>query len=124
MFNASIGKKLDAAEKKIRKVHCVDCGNIPAFVPRVHVLNMETARLDTYHLDLPPLCDSCVQKKGLTRHGVLVPKQHEFQKPSEMLDGLLGRIPDWTSRSLEQSIRDLVDQGMTEEDAKTMMGVE
>ena len=103
--------------------HCHDCGNYPAFQPRVLVANMETGAVDKYLLQLPHLCNDCVAKRGLTRHGYLVPKTAEFQNFTEATETFLERLPDWVKRAQANSLKDLVDQGMSEEDAKSMLGV-
>jgi hypothetical protein len=119
-----LAEVLDRAESKIKKRHCADCGGIPAHVPMACVMNMHTAVLDTYRLQLPPLCDACALKRGISRRGVLAPKTSELQNSTEILTALMEKMPDWSKRSLERSIKELVSQGMTEEDAKSMLGVE
>jgi hypothetical protein len=103
--------------------HCTDCGEIPAFVPRVHVLNLSQGSMATYRLQLPHLCDSCCAKRGFTRHGILAPKLREFQKVSEVLEEHLEKVSEWSHRSLERSVKELTDQGMSEADAKDVLGV-
>lgn len=101
---------------------CADCGAFPAFMPRVHVLHLEEGTSKHYHLRLPHLCDSCCHKRGLTRHGLLVPKLREFQTPLEMLAEHLEKVPAWTRMARDKGIRDLMAEGMSEEDAKSLIG--
>jgi hypothetical protein len=102
--------------------HCHDCGHFPAFKPRVVVANRQTVEVDTYVLDLPHLCDDCVKKRGLTRHGYLIPKTEEFQNPTQACELFMKAHPEWVKKLQEKSIKDLVDQGMSEEDARGMLG--
>lgn len=103
------------------RAFCHDCGYFPAFKPRVLVCNAHTVEVDKYALDLPHLCDDCVQKRGLTRYGFLIPKP-EGENVSESVDRFMETYPEWVKKLQEKSIKDLMEQGMSEEDARGMMG--
>jgi len=103
------------------RAFCHDCGYFPAFKPRVMVCNAATHEVDKYTLDLPHLCDGCVQKHGLSRYGFLIPKP-EAKNVSESIDLFMETYPAWVKQLQEKSIRDLMNQGMSEEDARGMMG--
>lgn len=103
---------------------CADCGNYPAYQPRVLVANLRAGTSDTYHLDLPPLCDLCNTERGFTRYNFLVPKTDEIQGPTAMMKAHLERIKPWMERVRAKAIQDLVDEGMPEDEAKSMLGVE
>jgi len=101
---------------------CHDCGQFPAYKPRVMVANRLTAEVDKYYLDLPQICDECSKKRGLTRYGILVPKA-EMQNMTQACETFLVDQPEWVKKVQAKSIKDLMEQGMTEEDAKGMLGV-
>ena len=103
------------------RAFCHDCGYFPAFKPRVLVCNAATAEVDKYVLDLPHMCDGCVQKRGLTRCGFLLPKP-EAKNVSESIDLFMETYPAWLKQVQEKSIKDLIDQGMSEDDARGMLG--
>jgi sulfur relay (sulfurtransferase) complex TusBCD TusD component (DsrE family) len=105
------------------KAHCADCGKIPAFVPRVHVANIHTREMDIHYLQLPHLCDTCAHGRGLSRHGILVQK-HEHDNLTSAAQRFLDGVPDFIKAVQERQIADLTDQGMSEEDAKSLLGVE
>jgi len=117
------GKRLDAAQHKIKKQHCADCGGGQAHVPMACVMNMNTADLDTYKLQLPPLCNACCEQRGISRRGVLAPKTRELQNTTEILTELMEEMPGWSRRSLERQLKELVAQGMPEQEAKDFLGV-
>lgn len=102
---------------------CHDCGSFPAYQPRVLVANRETAEVDKYLLQLPHLCDTCVKKRGLTRYSYLIPKTEEMQNWTEAVEAFLKGHPEWVKKVQDKGIKDLVEQGMSEEDAKGMLGV-
>ena len=104
------------------RAFCHDCGFFPAFKPRVVVANRQTIEVDKYVLDLPHLCDTCVTKRGLTRYGYLIPKTEEFQNPTQACEEFMEGHSEWIKKLQEKSIKDLMEQGMTEEDARGMMG--
>jgi hypothetical protein len=118
-----LAAKLDRAKTKIKPQHCADCGSLNAHVPMACVLNMHTHVLDTYRLQLPPLCDNCALGRGISRRGVLAPKA-ELQNATEALATLTEKIPAWSKKVLEDQLADLVAQGMPEEEAKGFLGVE
>lgn len=103
---------------------CSECNNFPAYKPRVLVANLKAGTTDKYHLNVPPLCDMCCFERGLTRYSFLVPKTEEFQGPTEMMKAHLERIKPWVVRVQEKAVQDLMEQGMSEEDAKGMLGVQ
>lgn len=101
---------------------CHDCGFFPAYKPRVMVANMATSEVDKYYLDLPQICDGCSEKRGLSRYGFLIPKHEEVCNFTGAIEAFQKRYPDWIKRVQERSIKDLMKQGMSEEDARGMMG--
>jgi hypothetical protein len=105
------------------RAFCHDCGFFPAYKPRVLVANRSTAEVDRYHLDLPHICDGCAKKRGLTRYGYLIPKVEELQNWTEACAAFLKEHPKWVKAIQEKSVKDLVEQGMSEQDAKGMLGV-
>jgi len=114
--------RLDRAKTKIKPQHCADCGGLNAHVPMACVLNMNTHVLDTYRLQLPPVCDDCAKARGISRRGVLAPKA-EMQNASEALNALVEKIPAWSKTLLEKQLVELVSQGMPEQEAKDFLGV-
>lgn len=103
------------------RAFCHDCGFFPAFKPRVLVCNAATVAVDKYVLDLPHLCDSCVKQRGLSRYGYLIPKP-EAKNVSESIDIFMETYPAWLKALQEQTIKDLMVKGMSEDDARGMMG--
>jgi len=101
---------------------CHDCGNFPAYKPRVMVANRLTAEVDKHYLDLPQVCDECAGKRGISRYGILVPKA-ELQNMTQACETFLVDQPEWVKKVQAKSIKDLMEQGMTEDDAKGMLGV-
>jgi len=101
---------------------CHDCGFFPAFPPRVLVANRKTLMTDKYLLQLPHLCDGCVEKRGLTRYGCLIPKA-EGQNYTQAIESFLRLHPAWVKSVQDKGIKDLMEQGISEEDAKGMLGV-
>jgi hypothetical protein len=106
------------------RAFCHDCGFFPAFVPSVCVANRVTVEVDKYLLQLPHLCDKRGKKRGLTNHGYLIPKTEEFQTPTQSCEAFMKEHPAWVKKLQDKGIKDLMDQGMTEEDAKGMLGVQ
>lgn len=104
------------------RAHCADCGGYPAFVPRVHVPNIQTREVDLHHLRLPHLCDTCAHKRGLSRHGILIAK-YEGDNLTTAAERFIKGIPDFIAAVQEKQIADLKDQGMSEDDAKSLLGV-
>lgn len=104
------------------RAFCHDCGYFPAFKPRVLVANHVTLEVDKYVLDLPHVCDKCAKKRGLTRYGYLIPKQEEFQNWTQACEAFLKKHPEWVKKIQDKGIKDLMDQGMSEEDARGMTG--
>lgn len=84
---------------------------------------MKTIEVDNYLLQLPHLCDSCLQKAGLTRHGFLIPKPKELYNVSESIDAFMQVYPDFIKKTLERSLKDLIDKGMSESDAKILLNI-
>jgi hypothetical protein len=115
--------RLDRAKTKIKPEHCADCGSLNAHVPMACVLNMHTHVLDTHRLQLPPLCNGCAEDRGISRRGVLVPKT-EMQNATEALTALVKKIPAWSKTLLAKQLKELVEQGMPEQEAKDFLGVE
>jgi len=103
------------------RAFCHDCGYFPAFKPRVLVCNAATVEVDVYTLDMPHLCGNCSRKRGLPSRGFLIPKT-EAKNVSESIDLFMETYPAWVKQLQEKSIKDLMDQGMGEKDARGMMG--
>ena len=101
---------------------CHDCGHFPAYKPRAMSANLETGEVDKYYLDLPQICDGCSKKRGLTRYSFLIPKPEEIMGWSDAIEAFMETHPSWVKKLQENSIRDLMDQGMSEEDARGMLG--
>ena len=118
----SLEARLDRAKTKVKPQHCADCGGLNAHVPVACVLNMLTHVLDTYRLQLPPLCNECAEKRGINRRGVLAPKA-ELQNATEALAVLAGKIPAWSKAVLAKQLKELIEQGMPEQEAKDFLGV-
>lgn len=104
------------------RAFCHDCGYFPAFKPRVLVCNRNTTDVDKYHLDLPHLCDKCVGKRGLSRYGFLIPKP-ESKNVTESIDLFMGGHPEWVKQLQEKQLKELIDSGMPEQDAKDFLGI-
>ena len=104
------------------RAFCHDCGYFPAYKPRVLVCNPHTHEVDKYCLDLPHLCDNCVQKRGLTRYGFLVPKP-ETKNVTESVDKFMATYPAWIQQMQDKQLKELIDSGMPEQDAKDMLGI-
>jgi len=102
---------------------CHDCGYFPAFIPAVMVANRTTLTSDKYRLQLPHLCDGCIEKRGLTRYGCLIPKA-EGQNYTQAIESFLEIHPEWIKKAQDKGVKDLMEQGMSEEDAKGMLGVQ
>lgn len=106
------------------RAFCFECGYFPAFVPDVCVANRVTGEPDRYLLQIPHMCDTCAQKRGLTRHGYLIPKTKEFQNWTEACEEFLKDHPAWIEQLQEKSVLLLMEKyAMTMEDAKAMLGV-
>jgi len=115
--------RLDKAQTKIKPQHCADCGGLKAHVPMACVMNMTTAAVDTYKLQLPPLCNNCCEKRGITRRGILAPKTREIQNTTEILTELMEKIPNWSKRVLQKQYEEFVAQGMPEQEVKDFLGI-
>ena len=103
--------------------HCHDCGQFPAYIPKVMVANIEQGITDKYQLQLPHLCSSCVTKRGLTHRGLLVPRTRELQGPTEMLEEHLKRLPEWIERVRAKTVKEISREwDISEEEARQFMG--
>ena len=105
-----------------KQAFCASCGHFPAYRPRVHVMNTVDGTRDQYLLDLPHHCDRCVGKLGLTRHNILVPKG-EGESFTGACEDFMSRIGPWIAQLQGKQLKELIDSGMPEEDAKDMLGI-
>lgn len=103
---------------------CHDCGYYPAFTPRVMVANFVTGEAEKYLLQLPPRCDACQIKRGLTRYSYLLPKPERITNWTDAWAEFQKDYPAWTANLLAKGIRDCMESfGVSKEEAKNILGV-
>jgi hypothetical protein len=103
---------------------CRDCGYYPAFQPRVMIANLVAMTADKHLLELPPYCDGCLKKHGLTRYSFLVPKPEKIHGWQEAWDAFMQVYPAWTKHLQDKTIQDLMAKySISEQEAKEMLGV-
>lgn len=102
---------------------CHDCGYYPAFTPRVLVANFVTGEAERYLLQLPPRCDPCQKKRGLTRYSYIIPKPEKITNWTEAWAEFQKDYPAWTKALQLKSLQEMMTRfNMTEVEVKEMMG--